>query len=310
MPAYKTASMPIPVSPGSDNLSHGSASPLMFSSDRSDEESPTTYCIVGAGIFGVSTALHLKQTKPNAEISLIDQYLPNPSAASSDLNKIIRADYGDILYMQLALEAQRAWETDPLYSPFFHQTGMLFAENVGKGARFLKNYEILGVETAAKLMTVKEANTAFPMLRANWNGVTKAYYNPSSGWGEADAALRAVFEAAISAGVVFIPGTVDRLELTPDCRSKQNSQNGLLNCQGVRLVNGEVVRANHILLCTGAATAKLLVDSAPDVPTFHAGNRLVAAAAPSCTIRINPKKRYLYENAPVFANLMSHTRGM
>jgi sarcosine oxidase/L-pipecolate oxidase len=292
-----------------DNLSTGSVSPLIPSADLSDEEAPVIYCIVGAGVFGISTALHLKRTKPHVEVFLVDRYWPNPSAASSDLNKIIRADYVDILYMQLALEAQRAWEADPLYSEFFHQTGMLFAENLGKGAQFLKNYEALGVKTAAKLMTVEEANLAFPMLKANWNGVTKAYYNPSSGWGEADAALQAVFEAAITAGVVFIPGTVNGLELLPAFLSKQKYQNGFLRCRGVRLESGEVIRANHILLCTGAATAKLLVDSAPDLPSFHAGNRLVAAAAPSCTVRIDPAKRHLYENAPVFANLMSHTRG-
>src|ERR1700760_2886098 len=73
-------------------------------------ESSNTYIIVGAGVFGASTALHLKRTKPLAKVILIDSLQPNPAAASFDLNKIIRADYRDIFYMKLALEAQNKWQ--------------------------------------------------------------------------------------------------------------------------------------------------------------------------------------------------------
>lgn len=87
----------------------------------------TTYLILGAGVFGVSTALHLarkhrKKSHDNAgegaaavTITLLDRTpldssakKPRP-AASWDWNKAVRADYADPMYCGLALEAQGAW---------------------------------------------------------------------------------------------------------------------------------------------------------------------------------------------------------
>jgi sarcosine oxidase / L-pipecolate oxidase len=270
-----------------------------------------SYLIIGAGVFGASTALHLKRTKPQARVLLIDRLLPNPAAASSDLSKIIRADYGDIFYMKLALEAQIAWQEDPLYQPHFHQTGMLFAENIGRGPTFLRNYASLGVSTQAQLMTIDEARKQFPTLaQGNWQGVKMAYYNPASGWGDAEPALKAVVDAAIAEGVEFHTGTVEKLLLRRFRSNLALPNRSALQCTGVRLHGGLELKANHILLSTGASTARLLADSAPSEPSFYSAGRLVAAAALSCTVRVDPADWHSYREAPVFANLMSHTSGM
>lgn len=56
-----------------------------------------SYVIVGAGIFGTSTALHLAKAFPSASITLIDRTpFPCPLAASYDYQKVVRADYGNI----------------------------------------------------------------------------------------------------------------------------------------------------------------------------------------------------------------------
>jgi sarcosine oxidase/L-pipecolate oxidase len=270
-----------------------------------------SYLIVGAGVFGASTALHLKRSKPQARVTLIDRLLPNPAAASSDLSKIIRADYADIFYMELALEAQLAWQNDPLYQRHFHRTGMVFAENLGKGPAFLRNYASLGASTEGRLMSVDEARTKFPTLaNGNWQGVKMAYYNPASGWGDAEPALKAVVDAAIAEGVQFHTGTVEKLLLRRSRPNLGKPAQTALQCIGVRLHGGVEIQANHILLSTGASTARLLADSAPTEPSFQAAGRLVAAAALSCTVRVDPADWHLYREAPVFANLMSHTCGM
>lgn len=285
---------------------------MVNSADRAGtDDRSQSYIIVGAGVFGASTALQLKRTKPKAKVILIDRMKPNPAAASSDLNKIIRADYPDLFYMKLALEALEAWKGDPFYKPYFHRTGMLFAEDKGRGEAFNRNYAALGIHPPGKLMSVEEARYTFPSLaNGNWQGVKQAYYNPASGWGDADMAMRAVVDAAIDAGVQFHAGSVEELLLRRSTSQTDVPGRCILQCTGVRLESGAELQANHIVLCTGAATAKLLADSAPTEASFQAAGRLVAAAAVSCTVRVDPTKRNLYRDAPVFANLMAHTSGM
>jgi glycine/D-amino acid oxidase-like deaminating enzyme len=59
--------------------------------------------IIGAGIFGVTAAIELKQRQPSANILLVDPGpLPHRNAASTDISKIIRMDYGsDELYTEM-----------------------------------------------------------------------------------------------------------------------------------------------------------------------------------------------------------------
>lgn len=61
--------------------------------------------IIGAGAFGLSTALHLSQTVPPDQILVLEQdtSIPPRSSAANDLNKIVRAEYEDPFYTDLTL---------------------------------------------------------------------------------------------------------------------------------------------------------------------------------------------------------------
>jgi sarcosine oxidase/L-pipecolate oxidase len=112
-----------------------------------------SYLIIGAGIFGASAALELRKRRPSAKVTLVDAVpFPNPHSATSDLNKIIRSDYGDAFYMKLALEAQEGWRNDPLFQPFYHETGMLYAENKGMAEDFFRKYEQLGHKPHSEIL--------------------------------------------------------------------------------------------------------------------------------------------------------------
>ena len=60
--------------------------------------------IVGAGTFGLSTAYHLSKSGYN-DVTVLDKsaFVPSVSSAGNDLNKIIRAEYEDPFYADLAL---------------------------------------------------------------------------------------------------------------------------------------------------------------------------------------------------------------
>ncbi|CAH0000687.1 unnamed protein product [Clonostachys byssicola] len=263
------------------------------------------YVIIGAGVFGVSTALYLATSEPNAKIVLIDRSSsPYPSAASSDLNRIIRADYSDIFYMRLALKAIEKWNTDPLYNPHFHKTGMLFAEEIGMGRASFNNYIEIGADPGAQIFTVDQARQEFPVFaKSNWKDVADdMYYNPCSGWADADPSMRAAAGAALAAGVEYIQGTVERLLFKDD----GNNQDV---CVGVKTADGDEIRGKKILLCTGAWTAKLIADSAPQNTKLQVNGRMVAAAATCCMVRCAPEQLSLYRDAPVHFLGMHHTHG-
>ncbi|KAK4541647.1 hypothetical protein LTR36_007791 [Oleoguttula mirabilis] len=82
-------------------------------------KSDSKIIIVGAGVFGLSTALYLSK-RGYSNIHIFDRqpydkngyaFLQGADAASADENKILRASYADrILYQNLAFEAMGEWQ--------------------------------------------------------------------------------------------------------------------------------------------------------------------------------------------------------
>jgi sarcosine oxidase / L-pipecolate oxidase len=81
-------------------------------------EKDSRIIIVGAGVFGLSTALHLSK-QGYTDLHIFDRqpydqngyaYLEGADAASADENKIVRASYGKkVLYQNLAFTAMPVW---------------------------------------------------------------------------------------------------------------------------------------------------------------------------------------------------------
>lgn len=60
--------------------------------------------IIGGGAFGLSTALHLVQSGySNLTVFEQDEQIPPRYSAANDLNKIVRAEYEDPFYTDLAI---------------------------------------------------------------------------------------------------------------------------------------------------------------------------------------------------------------
>lgn len=264
-----------------------------------------SYLIVGSGVFGVSTAYHLSKIHPNASIALIDrsESYPCELAASHDFNKIVRADYGNEFYCKLALEARNSWVTDNIFKDYFHQTGMIVVGDVspGTGQKIIDNYQNLKVHSEAAIVDVDEMKRRYDGLfeDADYDTVKEIFVNPLSGWAEATNAVKNVMDIAIGNGVKYIRCNVDKLLF-------DNSG----ACTGVQSQDGKQVLAEKVILSTGAGTAKLLANSAPDKPSIQAEDRIIASAVVTGVVQLKEKDQVAeYSKAPVFVHATDKVQG-
>lgn len=270
------------------------------SSASSIQSDVPSVLIVGAGNFGAATALSLAR-RGGFKVTILDTApYPNPRAASHDINKIVRDDYPDKLYMRMLIRAMPMWRADKLYSPWYHEVGMLRADASDFGEKSVASYRAVGVANEAEFLSVDE-------VRKRWNGVyatanfgslDKVLYNPTVGYAEADKALQAVMQAAVDLGVEYVVGEMKSLDLGADGR-----------CVGIELANGDTLRADKVLLCTGARTGSLLAQSAPENKQLHIGDRLVATGAVSFYSKLQGEQKEKFACIPVLKNCLPEVKG-
>ena len=230
----------------------------------SSNSSKLTTLIVGAGIFGTSTAYHLALSEPNpSDVTVLDRapFPPPPASdaqkhplgASADINKIVRADYSVPFYMSLANEAIDAWSSWPVIKSFYHRTGWVMLDEKGSdlSPRIRKNFKESGREDPTEDLTFEEVRQSWGGLlkEANLDGYGSAYWNPGAGWVEADRALGAMLKSAVDKGVKYLQGEVVELVLHED------DGRGV---KGVKLADGKVVVADKVVLATGPWTSLTL----------------------------------------------------
>ncbi|KAM7222023.1 FAD dependent oxidoreductase [Rhypophila decipiens] len=226
-----------------------------------------SYIIVGAGVFGASTALHLIDKYPSASITLIDRNAK--CGASWDWNKVIRSDYRDELYTRLALEARELWVSDALYNPYYHAVPMVWISGTEPSV-YVENHRKAGVEPNFKMLTVDEAKSEFGGLfkDADYEGVDKIYVNYDSGWAEAKDVLDNVVAAAVSKGVKSIACGVSTVVFD------ESGSRAI----GVQTSAGDFISGTKVILCNGAGLPKLMADSAPDRDDLQPGPNITAAS--------------------------------
>ncbi|KAG9251330.1 FAD dependent oxidoreductase [Emericellopsis atlantica] len=256
---------------------------------------PKSYLIVGAGVFGVSTAYHLIQKYPGASVTLVDRDAFDADsrvAASWDWNKAVRADYDDIVYCQLALEAQDIFNNDPLWKPYFHETGVYWMCRSDYGRKVIDNYRKLGRKAALEVVPVEEARKRYGGLfgDADYTDVKEVLINKTSGWAAAGDCLRAVTRKAMDLGVKYEVADVAGLEI--DAQS---------NCRGITTSAGKTLRADHVILSTGAYTPKLLELCAAKTgrDKLSAGDRIVAGGITTGMAKLDEESVKRFTDMPV-----------
>ncbi|KAL5316008.1 hypothetical protein ACEPPN_016882 [Leptodophora sp. 'Broadleaf-Isolate-01'] len=245
--------------------------------------------IVGAGVFGLSTALHLAQDG-FTNIKVLDRAtIPSPYSAGNDLNKIVRAEYEDPFYTELALvcystpkymleqfsfltlfsrqDAIKQWQT-PFWAPYYRETGYLLAtspnapqksrDSLQKSFSSIKDHPAFPPGSFSQIETAEKTRKQFPMLQGKMDGWS-GYLNRHAGYARAAKALEHAAKACAETGVKFVVGNSGyAVELLYEAGAKKI-------CGGVKTADGSIHKATRTILCLGAHISTLLPAIAPQI---------------------------------------------
>ena len=149
--------------------------------------------VVGAGIFGLSSALALQRR--GHRVTVFDRAMPPvEDAASTDRTKALRFEYGGAcpLYVPLVEEARGLWRALEVGAPasLYMETGVLAIAATWDESRHEWQSHNYLVEHGwpVELLEPEEAGVRFPQFA--WDGIAAATFNPQGGYGRARKPLK------------------------------------------------------------------------------------------------------------------------
>ena len=140
--------------------------------------------IIGGGAFGASTAYHLA-CRGYEHVHVLDRHdAPSHDAASTDINKVVRADYPDAIYGRLGLEAMQVWESKTSFLKGLYRKSGWIRSAPPNDTDWLKAAYKTGRDlgfTQSKWMTGDEVRSKWSEISGqlgNWENL----WNPEAGW--------------------------------------------------------------------------------------------------------------------------------
>lgn len=204
--------------------------------------------IVGAGLFGVAAAVELRRR--GWQVSMLDPGpIPRDTAASTDVSKVVRMDYGDDeFYTELGEAAVAGWHdwNEQSNDLLYHETGFLLLSRRPMEGFERDSFELLGKRGhTLERVTPSTLRRHYPA----WAGERYAdgYFNPRAGWAESGRVVARLAAQARSAGVAVHEGATFARLLESGSRAR-----GVVTAAGVEH------RADHVLVAAGAWTPTLL----------------------------------------------------
>lgn len=248
--------------------------------------------IVGAGVFGLSTAIHLAQ-RGYKNVTVFDKhdynqsrysYFAGADAASADINKIVRSAYGGVsIYQDLTLEAIQGWKewndelaTGKLCPPGLSRSDRVFINNgnliMTDGERLpafdqatADSMEAAG-HTDTQLVTsdprhcqvARDKGLGFaidPFRRRAKGQPNVAVIDSTGGTAVADKACRFAFAKAQTLGVRFVLGSQNGA-LQSLCRDSRTKGKVV----GIKTGDGKAHHAALTIMACGGWTPSILPD--------------------------------------------------
>ncbi len=232
--------------------------------------------VVGAGVFGLCAAVELRRR--GAEVTVLDPGpIPQPDAASTDISKLVRLDYGgDEFYTALMERSLLRWRSlsAELGAELFHETGLLVLSGAALAPSSFEgaSFDLLRAR-GHRLERLDERGISerFP----SWarGRYVDGYFNPQGGWAESGRVTAALRDLALRLGAKVETGVRVLALGAPAATS------------GVAAEDGRRFAADQVVMAAGAFTPWLVPDLADRMrvvgqPVFHFGPPDLAAFAP------------------------------
>jgi glycine/D-amino acid oxidase-like deaminating enzyme len=226
------------------------------------------FLIVGAGIFGISTAIELR--KRNYSVCVLNpDTIPHHLAASTDISKAVRLEYGsDREYFEMTeicLERWREWN-EFFQTTLYHEVGflMLGKESLDSPRHTFEKASIeLLHERGYKTEILEQSELAkrFPIINSSLYPL--AHYNPVGGYVESGKVVTKLVDLALQLGVqISNHQTVHELQISSGHLTVVSTRERATYSAGVTIISA------------GASTPFLVPELKPFMkitghPVFH-----------------------------------------
>jgi glycine/D-amino acid oxidase-like deaminating enzyme len=250
------------------------------------------FLILGAGIFGITTAIELR--KRNYSVTILNPgKIPHPLAESTDISKIIRMEYGsDLEYMEMVEECFPIWRewNDLFKEELYHETGFLLLsknkfENDPTGFEATSFSNLIKKGYKPERLTQNDIQKRYPAINSEM--YADGFYHRISGYAESGRVVEKLTDYARELGCTVIEEqTAEQILISKNAAT------------GVKTKEGNEYNAGHIIVCAGNLSPILVPALQPYIkitghPVFH----------------INPTQAELFsaEKFPVIAADISNT---
>lgn len=250
------------------------------------------FLIVGGGVFGMTAAVELAQRKH--KVGLINpESIPHHLAASTDVTKIVRMEYGtDEEYFLMAEQSIKGWKAwnELFKEKLYHEVGflMLCQTDISNERH---RYEQASCDNLEKhgyplqRLDAKGLKQRFPAI--NTTTYVDANFNPHAGYVEASKTVEVLANYARSLGVEIHEGQTAESFII---------EKGQL--QGVKTREGQTFSCGHAIVAAGVHTHYLLPELKPYIKsTGH----------PVFWLKPSNSELFQSPNLPVFAADISNT---
>jgi glycine/D-amino acid oxidase-like deaminating enzyme len=226
------------------------------------------FLVLGAGIFGITTAIELR--KRNYTVVVLNpDTIPHPLAESTDISKIIRMEYGtDIEYMEMAEACLPVWrEWNNFFKDrLFHEVGFLLLSRSSLNEN-LQSFEAASYHNLIKKgyrperISPEVLANKFPAI--NHQQYTDGFYHAVGGYAESARVVETLTRYARQLGAdIYENQTAERILISKN------------KTEGVKTKEGSRYEAGHIIVCAGNLTPFLVPGLKPYMritghPVFH-----------------------------------------